>query len=78
MMKTIQMTIDATLLEEVDQATQELHINRSAFIREALQIALQQHRIRQLEAAHKRGYHLFPVETDEFDAWEGEQQWGAA
>ena len=40
MVKTIQMTIDEPLLSEVDRVIQSLDTTRSAFIREALQLAL--------------------------------------
>lgn len=76
-MKTIQMTIDDELLAEVDRATEALHTNRSAFIRSALQLALRQHRIQQLEQQHAAGYARTPVAPDEFDVWEAEQQWSA-
>jgi metal-responsive CopG/Arc/MetJ family transcriptional regulator len=76
-MKTIQMTIDETLLEEVDRATAVLQTNRSAFIRSALQLALRQYRIGQLEQQHAAGYMRHPISAGEFDMWEGEQQWGA-
>lgn len=75
-MKTIQMTIDDALLEEVDRATEALGTNRSAFIRSALQLALRQHRIGQLEQQQAEGYARHPATVNEFDVWEGEQQWG--
>ena len=74
-MKTIQMTIDEELLAQVDQATQTLHTTRSAFIRSALQLALQQYAIQQLEQQHANGYARFPVQPGEFDIWESEQSW---
>ena len=74
-MKTIQMTIDEPLLEEVDQAIQKLNTNRSAFIREALQLALNQLKIRQMEISHVRGYEKYPVKPGEFDIWHEEQSW---
>ncbi len=77
MMKTIQMTIDDELLAEVDRATEILNTNRSAFIRSALQLALRQYRIEQLEQQHANGYARMPIAPDEFDVWEAEQQWGA-
>lgn len=77
MMKTIQMTIDDDLLAEVDRATESLQTNRSAFIRSALQLALRQHRIEQLEQQHANGYARIPVASNEFDIWEAEQHWGA-
>jgi metal-responsive CopG/Arc/MetJ family transcriptional regulator len=76
MMKTIQMTIDDELLAEVDRATAALKTNRSAFIRSALQLALQQYNIRQLEQQHAVGYQRQPIAPGEFDIWETEQRWG--
>ena len=75
-MKTIQMTIDEPLLAEVDQAIKSLETTRSAFIREALQLALQRYRITELEKKQARGYARHPVEPGEFDIWEDEQAWG--
>lgn len=75
-MKTIQMTIDEPLLGEVDQAVHELRTSRSAFVRQALRLALQQHRIAQLEKKQAEGYARHPVEAGEFDVWEPEQAWG--
>jgi metal-responsive CopG/Arc/MetJ family transcriptional regulator len=77
-MKTIQMTIDESLLNQVDQAIQALHTTRSAFIREALQLALRQYKILELEQQHAEGYARYPVEPGEFDVWESEQAWGVA
>ena len=76
MMKTIQMTIDDDLLAAVDRATESLQTNRSAFIRSALQLALRQYQIEQLEQQHAAGYIRAAVVPNEFDVWEAEQQWG--
>jgi metal-responsive CopG/Arc/MetJ family transcriptional regulator len=76
MMKTIQMTIDEPLLAEVDQMTQTLNTTRSAFIREALELALKRHVIAEMERKHAEGYTRHPVEPGEFDVWEDEQAWG--
>ncbi|HOU15715.1 MAG TPA: ribbon-helix-helix domain-containing protein [Anaerolineae bacterium] len=73
-MKTVQMTIDETLLNEVDQIIQSLNTTRSAFIRDALQMALRQYRIGILEQRHAAGYARQP-ETDVAE-WESEQAWG--
>ena len=75
-MKTIQMTIDEQLLYSVDQAVGNLGTNRSAFIREALEMALQRVRVTQIEKKHADGYANKPVEPGEFDLWESEQVWG--
>lgn len=76
-MKTIQMTIDEPLLAEVDQMIQALDTTRSAFIRQALELALQRNRIAEMERKHAEGYAQHPVEPGEFDVWEDEQSWGA-
>lgn len=78
LMKTIQMTIDEPLLTEVDQLIQTLEMTRSAFIREALELALKWHEIADMEAKHAKGYARHPVEPGEFDVWEDEQVWGAS
>ena len=77
-MKTIQMTIDADLLADVDVAVKALGTNRSAFIRDALQYALRQLTLRQLEDQHAAGYERIPVRAEEFKGWEDEQVWGDA
>jgi len=75
-MKTIQMTIDEPLLAEVDQVIQTLNTTRSAFVRQALQLALRRHKIAKMEERHAEGYARHPVEPGEFDVWETEQVWG--
>jgi metal-responsive CopG/Arc/MetJ family transcriptional regulator len=69
------MTIDEPLLAEVDQVIQSLNTTRSAFIREALQLALQHYKIKELERKHAEGYKKYPVQAGEFDVWEDEQSW---
>lgn len=75
-MKMIQMTIDELLLAEVNRVTAALQINRSAFIRSALQLALHHYQIEQLEIKHAEGYAKHPVILGEFDLWESKQVWG--
>ena len=75
-MKTIQITIDDTLLQKVDQATQVQKATRSQFIRKALQDALRRLTIEELEQKQVEGYRSQPVKPDEFDVWEAEQAWG--
>jgi metal-responsive CopG/Arc/MetJ family transcriptional regulator len=75
-MKTIQMTIDEPLLTEIDQLVEALHTTRSAFIREALLVALRRHRTLELERRHAEGYARRPIAPGEFDVWHDEQSWG--
>jgi len=66
-MRTIQMTIDEPLLEEIDELVKTLNTSRSAFIREALQAALRRHHIHELERRHAEGYRRPPVQPGDFD-----------
>ena len=75
-MKTIQMTLDDELVENVDKVVKRLHTNRSAFTREALQDALNKYNALQLEQQHYQGYRQKPVGDVEFSVWEEEQEWG--
>ena len=75
-MRTIQMTLDDNLVSAVDRVAKELHTNRSAFTRKALQDALDRYQQEQLERRHRQGYERNPVTADEFSAWESEQTWG--
>jgi metal-responsive CopG/Arc/MetJ family transcriptional regulator len=75
-MKTIQITIDEELLQKVDQATQLQRVARSQFIRKALEDALRQLAIEELERKQFEGYQRLPVINGEFDIWESEQAWG--
>jgi len=74
-MKTVQLTLDEPLVEEVDKAARELGTSRSAFTREALRAALTRRRIQALEEQHRKGYELRPVEPSEVHEWEEEQVW---
>jgi metal-responsive CopG/Arc/MetJ family transcriptional regulator len=74
-MKTIQMTLQEPLLEQVNEVVKELGMTRSAFIRNALQQALQQFETAKLERKHRAGYARYPVQPGEFDLWEAEQSW---
>jgi predicted transcriptional regulator len=76
-MKTIQMTIDETLLKQVDKVTRSRRTTRSAFIRIALEAEIRRSFIRDKEAQHAAGYADKPTGTGEFDIWTDEQDWGA-
>jgi metal-responsive CopG/Arc/MetJ family transcriptional regulator len=74
-MKTVQMTLDDSLVEEGDRAAQDLGTTRSAFTRDAPRAALTNLKERDLERRHRAGYERHPVKLGEFDAWEDEQAW---
>jgi metal-responsive CopG/Arc/MetJ family transcriptional regulator len=75
-MRTVQMTLEDSLVKLVDQAAKKLHTTRSAFTRSALKEALRNLRTKQLEERHRRGYQARPAARDEVGVWEKEQAWG--
>ncbi len=74
-MKTVQMTLDEALVDEVDRTVEALGTSRSAFTREALRAALVRRHELELERRHRAGYEAKPVAAGEVDAWEDEQVW---
>ena len=75
-MRTVQMTLDDDLVNQVDSVVKQLHTSRSAFTRNALRVALLNYSIEQLERKHRKGYEKHSVSGDEFVVWEDEQVWG--
>lgn len=81
MIKTIQITLDETLLNEVDTAVQELGqsrpgLNRSDFIRAALELALKQRTLQALQQKQIAGYTRTPQHPADVAEWADEQDWG--
>ena len=74
-METIELTIDESLLAEVDRVTQELSMTRADFARLALELALRNQQTIALERQHAQGYARHPIKPGEFDDWEAEQLW---
>lgn len=73
--KTIQITLDNDLVEDVDSIVKSLKTSRSAFTREALRDAIKKYGVKYMEEKHRKGYESFPVGEDEFSGWEDEQTW---
>jgi len=71
-MKTIQMTINEALLQQVDQTVQDLKTTRSAFIRLALEQALYKYQVRVLKEQDEAGYTAVPANSAESEKWIGE------
>jgi metal-responsive CopG/Arc/MetJ family transcriptional regulator len=74
-MKTVQITIDEELSEEVDRAVEKLGTTRSEFTRQALRGRLSRLEVEEMERRHREGYERHPVRPGEFDVWEDEQVW---
>lgn len=54
-MRTIQLTLDDNLVNEVARVAKELHTNRSAFTRKVPQDALARNNLRKLVRKHRQG-----------------------
>ena len=74
-METIELTIDESLLAEVDRVTRQLSMTRADFARIALELALRNQKTIALERQHAQGYARCPVIPGEIGEWESEQVW---
>jgi len=74
-METIQLTIDESLLAEVQRATTALHMTPSDFMRVALERALEQQETIAKERRDADGYAMHPQTLAEIEEWESEQDW---
>ena len=75
-METIQLSIDESLLAEVQQATSALQMTPSDFMKMALERALRQRKIIELEIRDAKAYANNPQRPEEIAEWEDEQYWG--
>lgn len=73
--KTVQITLDEELAQEVDRTVEKLGTTRSGFTRHALRDALAKIEREELERRQRRGYERNPVKPGEFDVWDDEQVW---
>ena len=74
-MQTVQIVIDDELLEAADRMAQQIKVNRSALVREALREYLKRLRYRELERRDREGYKRYPNTVDELAVWEGVATW---
>ena len=74
-METIQLSIDESLLAEVQQATAALQMTPSVFIKVALERAVQQREIIAKERQHAEAYSNYPQRPEEIEEWQDEQYW---
>ncbi len=75
-MTTIQMTLEADLLKEIDRTVKKLKTTRSALIRDSIRQHLKLLSVRELEERQRAGYARQRVKPGEFDIWDKEQSWG--
>ena len=75
-METIHLSIDESLLAEVQQATHALQMTPSDFMKVALERALQQRETIAKERRDAQGYLEKPQQPEEIEEWQSEQDWG--
>ena len=76
MMATIQVVIDAPLLERLDRELQGRAKQRSAFVRAAIEAALLARELEHDEEQWVASYRDQPVKKAELADWEPIQDWG--
>lgn len=74
-METIQVILDTKLLKAADIAAKRQKVNRSAFIRQALQEHLKRLHTLELEERDRRGYQAKPQRIEEYRPWEEAAAW---
>jgi metal-responsive CopG/Arc/MetJ family transcriptional regulator len=74
-METIQVVLDAKLLQATDLAAKRQKVNRSALIRHALREHLRRSHELELEERDRRGYLAKPQREEEFRIWEDAAAW---
>ena len=77
-METIQVVLDAGLLQATDRVARRRKTNRSALIRDAIRAHLRSLQIRDLEERDRKGYQAVASgQDDELLRWEAEAAWPA-
>ncbi len=74
-METIQVVLDAKLLQAADRAARRARVNRSALVRNALREHLRRLSIRELEERDRQGHPAEDENGDDLSIWEREAAW---
>lgn len=74
-MSTIQVVLGEDLLRAADEAAEQVGVNRSALIRDALREHLRRLRVRRLEESDRAGYERHPDSFEDFAVWERVAAW---
>ncbi|HXT64349.1 MAG TPA: hypothetical protein VN696_15025 [Pyrinomonadaceae bacterium] len=74
-METIQLTLDESLMAEVQQATNALKMSNADFLKLAVERALRQRKTIELEIRDAKAYAEKPQTVEEIEEWRSEQQW---
>jgi len=74
-MKPIQIMMDETLLQSLDDDEEVRREGRSAVLRRAVAEYLERRRARQIAEQYQKGYSEDPGLGEEWEGWEEEGQW---
>jgi metal-responsive CopG/Arc/MetJ family transcriptional regulator len=74
-MKTIQITMDENLLEQLDQDQETQRDGRSAVLRRAIAEYLERRRRQDIAERYRKAYSKKPGLGRDFEGWEDEGQW---
>lgn len=74
-MKPIQIMMDESLLQSLDEDEEVRKEGRSAVLRRAVAEYLERRRARRIAAQYQAGYKENPGLGEEWDGWEEEGQW---
>lgn len=75
MTKTMELTINETLFEQIQQATCSTGLSISDFVQGILDEYLRQHMIVEMERQEIEAYLRQPVTPEESEIWMNEQVW---
>lgn len=75
-MKTVSITVDEQLLEQIDTIARDRRQKRSEILCEAARQWLKHQRIKTLVKQDRKGYRKQPVQPDEFGPLLQAQKWG--
>lgn len=76
MVRTMELTLNETLFQGIEQAARLAGISTSDFIQQLLKRSLNEWTTAELERQEIEAYLRQPVAPGEFDGWESEQTWG--
>ncbi len=77
-METIQVVLDKRMLKAADMAARRQKVNRSAFIRQAIERHLKYLHELELEERDRLGYEAQPQREEEYRIWEDAASWPQA
>ncbi|HZS48956.1 MAG TPA: hypothetical protein VFC63_28045 [Blastocatellia bacterium] len=74
-MPTVELSVNASSLEEMDRLAKELEISRDDFIHLAFSFALRNQKTMVKERQHELGYARHPMDPEEIDLYDRERIW---